>query len=288
MIGWGGNDDGTATTRRFLPFFSAVVDEKRYARYSLLWPFVHWGSESLDNEAAHDYFMLWPLFGWRSGAKVSGWSFLWPFFGHTEIDGRLSKTNLLWPIYRRYVDTSESTPIDQWWIWPLIGHTVTNDQRAWSLLWPLIWWREYDDPEGAQKQRWVLPFYWSVHRDRPDGTEDDFVKIWPLWHAQSRHDGTGDWSVLSPLPWREGNAYGVEEAYGWLWTLAKGHDRGPDDHAMHLAAHAFTKRQRGGRFQMSVPFLFNYQSDDSGNVLRLLQFLPIPLGGGKENAEADR
>ncbi len=49
---------------------------------------------------------------------------------------------------------------------------------------------------------------------------------------------------------------------------------------MELAAQLFTTSKRDGRRQTSVPFLFNYESDDSGSAtMRLFQFLPIPWWG---------
>lgn len=288
LFGFGGNDSGSIYWRRLLPLFSVSVDEERFARYSLLWPLFGWGSENIDLEGAHDYFLFWPLFGFRTGPKVSGWTFLWPLFQENEIEDRFYKLDLLWPFYRRQFDNSPSRTFDQWWFWPFVGHAVSPNRNAWSFLWPLIWWREFYDPDGTQRQRFFVPFYWSVHRDRADGGADDFIRIWPFVHARTDHDGTGDWSVPSPLLWRESNIYGVEEAYGWLWTLARGQRRAPDDRAFDLAAHAFTTRTRKQRTQTSVPFLFNYESDDSGSVLRLLQFIPIPLGGGNGEPRGPR
>ena len=95
----------------------------------------------------------------------------------------------------------------------------------------------------------------------------------------------GNWSFPSPWPWRHGNAYGVEEAYGWLWTVAKGTRRGPDDTAFELVAHLYSSRTRGTRTQASVPFLFNYEADEGGSVLRLFQFIPISFGGGLNDGE---
>jgi hypothetical protein len=83
------------------------------------------------------------------------------------------------------------------------------------------------------------------------------------------------------LPWRDGNAYSIEEHYGFLWQLASGRQRAADDHAVDLVARLFTRRQRQGETTASVPFLFSCERDQSGaTTLRLLQFLPIPLGGG--------
>jgi phospholipid/cholesterol/gamma-HCH transport system permease protein len=105
--------------------------------------------------------------------------------------------------------------LTQWWLWPLVSSVHSDDQRAWSLFWPLIWWREYDDPDGHNESQWVLPFFWRVVKEDKEHDREEFVKIWPLGHWTVKHDALGnriggDWSILSPWPWRDGNAYGVE------------------------------------------------------------------------------
>ena len=282
LAGYGHNDEGRHW-HRVLPFYSVDVDKGQFERYTALWPFVHWGVEDLDTDDPVHQTFLFPLYGTQesTSGKSNAWTVLWPFFQKTEIEDEWLRLDLAWPIFRYLSDSNEDDPIHQWWIWPLVSRTVTKDQRAWSFLWPLIWLSQYDDPQGQQNQTWVLPFYWRIHRDRNDGTEDDFIKIWPLLHHQSDHDGSGNWSALSPWPWRASNAYGVEEMYGWIWSLAKGRWT-PDDSSVQIGGHLFSKRERHGRRQMSVPFLFNYEdhAQGEGGTFRLFQFIPIPVGGG--------
>ena len=220
----------------------------------------------------------------KTSEKVHGWTFLWPFFSWVEIEDRSEKLDVLWPIYRRHTSSADDQ-LDQWWLWPLMGHTVTEDQDSWSVLWPLIWFRNYDDPDNHQEQDWFLPFYWRVHNERADGTSDGLTKIWPLFHNSSRPDGSGDYQLLSPWPWRRSYSDGVEETYGWLWTLAGGRYT-ENSSNFDLAAHVFSTAERDGDASTSVPFLFNYESDDDGAVLRLFQFLPIPLGGGSSEPDS--
>jgi hypothetical protein len=271
---------------RVLPLYSRDVEAGRYERHWLLWPFVHWSRENLDSDDPVSTLWLWPLLGLRKSRDVDGWSFLWPFFEKTSRRDHFYKLNILWPLFHYYENAQEDNVV-QWWLWPLVGRVVSDDQRAWSILWPLIWSREYDDPEGTDRQLWILPVFWHVNRTRKDGSAEDFVKLWPIAHRSVRSDETGrrvggDWSILSIWPWREGNAYGVAEAYGFLWELAKGRQRSADDRSVELIANLFTRRRRGEVVQASVPFLFNYEADGDGSVLRLLQFIPLRSGGGEK------
>jgi hypothetical protein len=58
--------------------------------------------------------------------------------------------------------------------------------------------------------------------------------------------------------------------------------RSPDDKAIDVAGRVYTQRSRKDGTTASMPFLFNYEQDETGErTLRLFQFLQIPLGGGK-------
>lgn len=281
LIGFGSGPDGYRW-HRFLPFWSWIDQVDRRYR-SILWPFIAWGTENLDTDDPIDRWWFWPLIGHQWSRKVTAWTFLFPFFQYIEIEGRRLKLDILWPLFRYEKDTNEFLPLYQWWIFPLIAHTVTDRQDAWVWLWPLIWSRRYWDPEDVEKQTFVVPFYWSIDREADDGGKASFLKVWPLFHTESSRpangDDTGEWSLLSPWPWHEGNAYGVDEAYGWLWTIARGRQRARDDRSFELAAHLYTTRRRGDVRQTSVPLLFNYEGDAEGGTLRLLQFIPIPWWG---------
>ncbi|MEO0480761.1 MAG: hypothetical protein AAF196_14890 [Planctomycetota bacterium] len=281
--GWGVRDEtGEVLWARALPFFSRT-DHTETTHTTILWPFISWGVTNKSGPDPVHRWLIWPFFGRTESesGRAWGWTFLNPFFQYLEIEGRRKKLDLFWPIFRYEEDLSESSPVYQWWVWPLVARTVTNDQWAWNFLWPLIWWQEYDDPEGLQQQRWFLPFYWTVNRDGVDESTDDFDHVWPVYHRDvvTYPDGTeeGEWSLLSPFPYRDSTARGISEAYDWLWTLARRRWRGDDDR-FELFAHLYSSRTRGDHVQKSVPFLFNYEDDGEDRVLRLFQFIPIPLG----------
>ncbi len=288
-FGYSAAEDGTRW-HRVLPLYNFIAHPGRFARYAILWPFLNWSWENLDSDDPMFSYALWPLFARQrsESGRRSGWSFLWPFFQSRRIGEDYRRLDILWPFYRYERDQRNDKDFLQWWLWPFVSRTLSPKHRAWSALWPLIWWREYRDPEGKQTQLWVLPFYWWVHREHRDGGEDDFLKIWPFWHRECRRDGTGEWSLLSLWPYAQGNAEGVDEAFGWLWTLARHRTRAPQDEAFHLAGHLYSTRRRGNRVQTSVPFLFNYESDGSESTLRLLQFIPLRIGGAGKASEASQ
>ncbi|MBL8736474.1 MAG: hypothetical protein JNL12_08625 [Planctomycetes bacterium] len=295
LVGFSTCAEGDHSWFRILPLYGHDIETGRHDRRFVLWPFFTWSTENEDSTTGPVHaWSVWPFFGRRWGADVHGWHVLWPLFQLTARRDHFFTLNVLWPFFKYHWNRATDN-LTQWWLWPFYSRVTSDDQRAWTFAWPLVWWREYDDPDGHTEQQWILPFFWHVRQERKDGGAEDFTKLWPLWHRTADHDGSGrpvrgDFSLPSPFPWRDGNAYGVEEAYGWLWQWVRGVRRGPDDDALDVFGRLYTQRERADGTTASVPFLGSYERDRSGaRTLRLLHFLPIPLGGGDEaTAEPNR
>jgi hypothetical protein len=286
LIGWS-DCGGGHSWFRVLPFYAHELEEGRHERRSVLWPLVHWGQENQDAASGPvDTFLLLPLLGWRSGPRVSGWTALWPFFSATGKQDHFYALSLFWPVFRYYWNRAEDN-VTSWWIWPLFSQVESDDQTGWSALWPLVWWREFVNPEGTNSQQWILPFWWRVAQDLDDGSKRRYSRLWPLAHYDYEYDPAGEavrgeWSLLSPLWGRNSMVYGLQEAFGAFWELARGVTRDAQDHAVDVLGRLYTHRRRADGATASAPLLFNYErAPDGARTLRLLQFLEIPLGGGE-------
>ena len=258
LIGWSNCAEGEHSWFRVLPFYGHDIEANRFDRRFALWPFLTWSTENEDTEGgAVRSFSLWPLFGIRSGTQVAGWHVLWPLFQYTHKQEHFLTLTLLWPFFRYHWNRVDQN-LKQWWLWPFYSRVTSDDQDAWTALWPLIWWRRYDEVDGRTDQHWVLPFFWRIRQDRKDGSGEHHWHAWPLLHHTAAHDvdgrrSRGEWSLLSPLPWRDGLAYGVQEAYGWLWELARGVQRSHDDHAVDVLGRTYTSRSRNDGTTASMP-----------------------------------
>ena len=290
FIGWSDCAEGTHSWFRVLPFYSHDIEQGRHDRRAVLWPFLSWSDENLDARSGPvQSFMFWPFFGWRSGREVDGWAILWPLFSATSKRDQYLLVNVLWPFYRYYYNRLEDN-VPSWWLWPLFGRAYSDDQDSWSAFWPLIWWQHYRDPDSTYDQQTVLPFFSHIAKDNEDGSKERHLKLWPLAHTTSEVDANGDtissdWSLLSPLLGHKGLTYGIQEAYGFLWEIIRGVQRSPGDSAVDVIGRAYTHRARPDGTTASVPFLFNYEQNETGErTLRLFQFLPIPLGSSPQDA----
>lgn len=284
LIGWSDCAEGTHSWFRVLPIYGHDIEEGRHDRRFFLWPFFSWSDENLDAKSGPVHsFLMWPFFGWRNGPAVNGWTALWPLFNSTTMRDQFFVLNVLWPLYRYYHNAREDN-VTAWWLWPFFSRVVSDDQDSWTALWPFIWWRHYRDPEGTHAQQTVVPFFSRIAKDNKDGSKERYLSLWPLFHQDESTDKDGktvtsDWSLLSPLLGHKGLTYGLQEAYGFLWELARGVQRSPDDTALDVAGRVYTQRSRKDGTTASMPFLFNYEQDETGErTLRLFQFLPISLG----------
>jgi hypothetical protein len=278
---------------RILPFYGHDIDPGRHDRRFLLWPFVHWGYENEDSDDPVWTFSVWPLFGVRSSREVSSLSLLWPLFEKTSFEGRFYKLNVLWPFFHYYEEPQRPNApefLTELWLFPFFGRARSDRLDNWSFLWPLIWWRDYNDPDGRLLQQWVLPLYWHIEKLRNDGSSEDHSHVFPLFHSTVARDAAGnrvggEFSLPSPLPWRNSNGAGFEENYGFLWQVLSLRQRSSDDHATNVLGRVFTRRERAKSTTMSVPWLFNYERDANGKrTLRLLQWIPIGLSAGESDS----
>jgi len=323
LIGWGGsNRPHKPYWWRILPFFGysihPVPDYKRtdpnkeYGNqsefYTLLWPFFHWGGDKLDTKFPTSEFSFFPLFGWKVGGPIRTFSFLWPFFRYAYKDESLGpeagqgdylSMSLPWPIFRIRHNTWKGEDEHMTWFWPLFGAAWSKTFDKLSLLWPIGWFRKYEDELSVRKDNYIIPLYWDWETrwkktQREPGEEVSPVRkvvflegtskgfrLLPLVGYREERSGQWEFKTLAPWPFEGRNDGGVEEAWDWLWTLWRSEGDGKGNVRTRGPAHLWSSREYAGkRFQASVPFLFNFESEANGRkTLRLLQFFPIRWGG---------
>lgn len=293
LIGWSSCAENGHRRFHFYPFYGHDIEPGDHDRRFLLWPFIAWSTENEFTDDPVKSYWFWPLCGWRVAREAGGWMALWPLFSSSWKQEHFAVLTLFWPLFHHYWNKAEDN-VTSWWLWPFYSRTKSDDQDAWTALWPLIWWRRYDDPDGRTEQQWVLPFFWHVKITDEDGAGEEHTKVWPLWHHTEKRDTEGkvttaDWSLLSPLFVRGDSARGIEEAYGPLWEVAVGRQRRPGDTSFDLLGRVYTERERDGESSWSVPFLCSGErAADGSRTLRLFQFLPIPLGGGRGGAPQEK
>jgi hypothetical protein len=267
------------TWQRLWPLWMQSQHPGKYQRFALLWPFLHWGRERLDTGRPLSTFHLWPLFGRIAGGDYLALTTLWPLFQYQREGDQVVKWDLPWPFLRWFRDDREERQIRQWWLWPLVSITRTLHWDSDVYLWPLIWLREFRDPDSVRKDRYFLPLYWDWNTVWDDGSEKGAVRVFPLCGVRWQRDGSSAVRVLDPIPYDGDGRAGYEAHYGFLWTLFAHDAHQNGDARTDWFANLYTSRRQAGRQQSSVPFLFNIETEaDGSSVFRLFQFLPLRFG----------
>jgi hypothetical protein len=279
----GGTYSDSAYWHRVLPLYSVNVRPEMFARYSVLWPFIHWGWDYLDTGDPARFWFVWPFLGrkWSVSGDHESWTWLWPFFQYTRHGDEAVKWDGPWPFFRYYRNDRHGKDILQWWVWPLITVTHALNFDSTVLLWPLIWIREFRDVGWVQRGHYFIPLYWDTvtHYDDGDATKGA-VRVFPVVGTVWDKDGKQSVRILDPVPYDFGGREGWDENYGFLWSLFTSHRDAQGETRTDLFGEVFSSRIGEKSSKMSVPFLFNREvrADGSG-VLRLFQLIPIPFGG---------
>jgi len=285
LFGWttGGPRDGSW---RALPFWRHRLERNadgslRTDQYSLLWPFITWGSDELDSKAPSERLALWPLWSHEESDTWSRTTWLWPFFRWNEqkvpsaAEGGEYLHDLPWPIFR---DERGEDGRSTFRIFPFWSHQTMPEVDSISFIWPLGWSRDvrlrsaeddYPPVDGWRHDSYFIPFHHSSRRTldgRPG--EDTEWQTWPLWHADNGAGGREDWGVFSLVPARNIELLKpADELYSFIWTLWR-HRSDGTRHETRLLFDTVMWRTEPEGTRVSVPFVYSQRPEPDGVLLR--------------------
>jgi hypothetical protein len=178
FIAWGSSP--TRHHFRIIPFWSQT-DGATYGRRSLLWPFIHWNWEKRGERDFRGW-MFFPLVGNRKSTDEtsSQWTFLFPFFqfAHDDVTGD-RYTAIVWPIYKRSIRPGVE---DSTWIWPFWGHTELENATSTFYIWPLGWITKKIQGKVEARRNFFVPFYMRSTTGPIDGEPTAVAqRSWPLF-----------------------------------------------------------------------------------------------------------
>lgn len=289
------------------PFYSHSYREGKFDRYSVLWPFIQWGTNNMDTAHPTDYWAVLPFIGHYYSDDSDAWTFLWPFFNYSTAESTNSLiVDAPWPFFR----WAEGDYYEEFRLWPFYARARIDDDYATNVLWPFFWHFEENDKRFTEERTWIFPFYWSrdrVYAPEPDGVvRDEYsMNLWPL--LGYRRDVANEWrfSLLNVLP---GLGEEFDDIYGelfrvliieggpdsssfeLLWGLVD-IDSNPDE--LHMALNPLFQYHLEKYHEPGVPRLgpheldyesynflyglFGYETGPEGSIIRILWFIDIPV-----------
>ncbi len=223
VLGWtrGGGEKST----RLWPFWVHSEIEGFHDRTSVLWPFVHWQTNSIHRgEASTEHkWMVWPLYGRTRRGSYRSHTLLWPFFGWAS-DPRAEfwALDAPWPLVRLQSGGKWPRAANRTRVWPFYSHFETKELEWWTWAWPFVHRRREVRQDSRRDSFHVFPFWQSVRtRDSDDREISSWWKLWPL--AQRRRTGPSErLSVLAPFPFHWDPTF--DHYWSWpleLWTVER-------------------------------------------------------------------
>ncbi len=274
---------------RVFPFYGSYArkglrGQPIYERTWLLWPFLTFASDGLDDPGGStESFMAFPFYGRVAGPDRDVWSVLFPFFKYE--DDRARET---WDLRAPFPFLMVGGGRDRWRfdLWPFFGLKERPGFARQFLLWPLGRHESMETADVSFSGVWALPLFWRTRWLRKaDGAEKSNTRVYPLLHARAERDGSLEVAGLSPL-WLDDP--GFERTLGTLLRLYR-YRRDADGGTEHQALLGLVSWRdlpaRPGRAEYSrLSLLFGMVQvrslgDEGG--LRLLWLLPeLTWGGG--------
>ncbi|MBN1533563.1 MAG: hypothetical protein JXA20_12920 [Spirochaetes bacterium] len=292
---------GTSPIRdelRIFPLYSHFHKAGWYDRWSLLFLFNYEVVYFSDDE--HRTLFLFPLFGrrWSNSGRVSGTTVLWPFFswGYDRRSGNTSY-NLPWPLVQ--IQDQETPFIRKRIFFPFYGDY--RYERSRTLFVTPLYFRMTKESEIFDSQNhFICVIAWYFRREYHGeahpyyGRSWRYLKVWPLFHAESNDCGDASFSLLSLLPFRDPEGY--ERLYQPFWSLVEYRRFRNGERRLGLLLRLYYQRWGDDFFQMQIPFLislsisenrltefsfllsmFGYRHSGRGRYIRLF-WIPIRVG----------
>jgi hypothetical protein len=275
FLGYGSGGGGS--NLRLWPIFGhKVVPGKKNAIF-VAWPF--WGSAiSLDEDGEQvETCGCFPLYVSVDSPRRKGWTFLWPFFRHNQVN----RPRRTWddfaapfPFYQRTTETLRDNQggtiggQDTRLYFPFYGH-IQKESRSRRLdaeYWtPFLWRIDRMRTDRFSASQWIFfPFVWDKltrWASTPEVSHD--FKLWPLLSYEQPEKGGEFLRIIDPFWFRRGGD--LDRHYSVFYSLYE-HERD---------AEGFGYDQLLGK----AVYHARYRDYARTNILHLVQFFDTPADG---------
>ncbi|MEY4939994.1 MAG: hypothetical protein RIQ93_1729 [Verrucomicrobiota bacterium] len=142
-----------------------------------------------------------PFWARSTGPGFSSESYVWPFFGYTDVTGpeAYHETRYFWPFLVQ--GRGENRLLNRWA--PFYTHSLKKGYDKEWFAWPLVRQGRWNEGKVARRRTQVLFFaYWSETQraiDRPQAPAATLTHVWPLYSTWDNGAGARQWQVFSPF-----------------------------------------------------------------------------------------
>lgn len=281
---------------RFWPFYSAKEHQGKYARYSIIWPFIQWGYEDLDAKEPRSFVFLPGL-----------------YVGKDSQFGNMKSRGIFWlPLLGSFLGYGYDRRTDQFDFNALFfffqyGYSNDRDYRKF-VFYPFFVYSHYASKESTfitpfylhmqtdtfylkSDRYYFIPLYIDVHYSYPAlHKETQYYKFWPFFRYHKDKDGNLTWNTLSLFPLKSET---VEHFWSPIWSIVQYQKMINGEKRLSLLMRLYTQRWTEDEFHMYVPLLldmdltkkkseweilyglFGYKNEENERTVKLLWLIEI-------------
>lgn len=218
------------------PLFGHRVKPGDFQSRYWLWPLIYKSETGFAGPQPTVKEGFLPFYARVTGPREHGETFLWPFFGYTDLTGLkpYHEIRYLWPLMVQ--GRGSDHYVNRWG--PFYTHSIVQgvDKRWW--LWPLLRRQQWTDDGLVQTKDQFLWFvFWSMeqrsaaHPDLPVAIKSH---LWPLFSQWDNGAGRAQVQVLSPFAVFFPNNEEIARLYNPLFALYRYDQRSPADRRWSL------------------------------------------------------
>lgn len=192
-----GRQDGTETGWRIFPLYGKAEVPGKYRRSYVLWPFVHFSEDRLDQEHPRHGWLVVLVGGHVEQDDFNAYTVLWPFIRWSSQPSKGFRSWSLWPIIKSQEGGEVAGDVHSFV--PFWLHYEDDRTEFKSVLWPIFWWRRDQLTDAGEREAWyALPFYFRSASAWADGSTSSSTRLWPLGSKTRERDGASQVRILDP------------------------------------------------------------------------------------------
>ncbi len=230
---------------------------KNYRTF-ILFPLVTFAGNDLDTRSPVTDTIIIPFYVGRRTPTSRSNSILWPFFSATRSEPtNYRKVNAPWPL----ISFARSDTLSLIQVAPFYRKRVTTgadsiDERMY-ILYPIFSHSALTSPEKTEESFRFMLIDKYVRSTYPDGTDDLWVYLFPLYDHRKLKTGQDTTVVFYPLPLYDD---GFKRNYLPLFEVFRRETTADGTDRLTILHHLFIRQVKDGDKRLDVPFYFRHNT----------------------------
>jgi len=250
------SDDGWGL--RVFPLWGHEETTGKNYKTFILFPLVTFSGKYLDTQSPMTETMIIPFYVNRRTPHSYSTSYLWPFFTVSRNEEtNYRKVDAPWP----FVSVARSDTLSLFQIAPFYRNRVKTDKDSIDermyVFYPIYSHDRFTSPDKTENTYRFMLIDKYARTTYPDGSDDLWVYLFPLYDRRKWKTGEDTTVVLYPLPLYDD---GFKRNYLPLFEVFR-HETTPDGtNRIRILHHLVIREVKDGNTELDVPFYLRRQT----------------------------